>query len=122
MAQLRERMAELDRAVTAVTNAGELKQKRLDIIFFNSWCVVASVSSSSRDGPQPEEEPEGAKYVDANSFEVLQGLLNQLQQEHERLMGTVAHQSQELEIDKEHIKVRVCVCTSVCCLYMDVLL
>ena len=48
--------------------------------------------------------------MDTSSFKEVQGVLSQLQQEHERLMGTVAHQSHELEVDKEHIKVCVCVC------------
>ena len=39
------------------------------------------------------------------SLTALQEVVNQHQQDQERLMGTVAHLSNEMEIDKEHIKV-----------------
>ena len=126
VAQSRERMAELDRAVTAIGNKCRSKLKILLLSNFNHFGLsltlspslslslylsllplpsLPPVSSTSREGPQPEEEPDGAKYVDMDSFDALQGLLSQLQQEHERLMGTAAHLSHELEINKEHVKV-----------------
>ena len=78
-------MSELDRAVTAISNA---------------------VSQTSREGPQPDDEADGAKkYVDVNSFEALQELLGQLHTEQERLIGTAAHLSHELEVNTEHVKV-----------------
>ena len=40
-----------------------------------------------------------------DSFDTLQGILGQLQQEHERLIGTAAHLSHELEVNKDHVKV-----------------
>lgn len=43
--------------------------------------------------------------MDSDSFESLQNILGGLQQEHERLMGTAAHLSHELEVNKEHVKV-----------------
>ena len=85
VAQLRERMADLDRAVTAVSNAVSL-------------------------GPRealPEVEADGAgKYVDLSSFEALQDLLGQLHSEQERLIGTAAHLSHEVGVSKEHVKVQ----------------
>ena len=71
---------------------------------------------SSAMGGRPENEPmevDADKYVDTNSFNVVQGLLAQLQQEHERLMGTAAHLSHELDVNKEHVKVGT-VCVYVC--------
>ena len=64
-------------------------------------CSVSSV----RLGAQAEEE-EGANYVSSDSFEALQSALGQMQQEHERLIGTAAHLSHEQEVNTEHIKVR----------------
>ena len=46
------------------------------------------------------------QYADAQNLNELQQLVNHLQEEQERLMGTVANISHELEIDKEHTKVR----------------
>ena len=63
------------------------------------------MSSASREGPRAEEEADGAKYVDMDSFDALQSLLSELQQEHERLIGTAAHLSHELEVNKDHVKV-----------------
>ncbi len=77
-------MNELDRGVTAMSD---------------------HMAHLSRRSTEPSIDPDGAKYVDAESFNVIQGLLGQLQQEHERLMGTAAHLSHELDINKEHVKV-----------------
>ncbi len=63
-----------------------------------------TVSSARLQSGSPDEE-EGAKYAGVESLEALQGGIGQIQQEHERLMGTVAHLSHELGISKEHIKV-----------------
>lgn len=87
LAQLRERMNELDRGVTAMSD---------------------HMAHLSRRSTEPSVDPDGEKYVDAESFNVIQGLLGQLQQEHERLMGTAAHLSHELDINKEHVKVSTC--------------
>ena len=62
--------------------------------------------SSARLGAREEEE-EGANYVSSDSFEALQSALGQMQQEHERLIGTAAHLSHEQEVNTEHIKVGV---------------
>lgn len=70
-----------------------------------------SAVSTMRTSPEPAGEEEGAKYADLESFNALQDMLNQQQQEHERLIGTVAHLSNEMEINKEHVKVS-------CCMYM----
>lgn len=84
LAQLRERMTELDRAVTALSD---------------------HMANLSHQDTETVTETDGEKFVDLNSFNVIQGLLGQLQQEHERLMGTAAHLSHELDINKEHVKV-----------------
>lgn len=84
LAQIRERLNELDRAVTAMSDH--------------------MASTAHRDN-ELSSEPDGDKFVDSESFNVVQGLLSQLQQEHERLMGTAAHLSHELDINKEHVKV-----------------
>lgn len=84
LAQLRERMTELDRAVTALSD---------------------HMANLSHQDTETATETDGEKFVDLNSFNVIQGLLGQLQQEHERLMGTAAHLSHELDINKEHVKV-----------------
>lgn len=78
-------MNEQDRAVTALSNH------------------MSNISKQEE--AEPSMESEGDKYVDAESFNVVQGLLGQLQQEHERLMGTAAHLSHELDVNKEHVKV-----------------
>ena len=84
LAQLRERQNELDRAVTAISD---------------------HITNLSHQDTETMTELDGNKYVDLNSFNVVRGLLSQLQQEHERLMGTAAHLSHELDINKEHVKV-----------------
>ena len=141
VAQMRERISELDRAVTAIGNKCKLDFVQLSLIAptlplslslslsLLSFCFSPfltpplslcppthlslsrisprySVSSSSREGPQPVEEPESANYVNMDSFDVLQGMLSQIQQEHERLMGTAAHLSHELEVNTDHVKVK----------------
>jgi chromosome segregation ATPase len=82
VAQLRERMSEVDRAVTALTDA----------------------VSTLRTSPEAADEEGGAKYADMESLTALQEMLTQLQQDHERVIGTVAHLSNEMEINKEHVK------------------
>ncbi len=85
MAQLRERMSDVDRAVTALSDA---------------------VTNGSQRAAQSEEEPDGAKkFVDLSSFEAFQELLEQVNSEQERLIGTAAHLSHELDVSKEHVKV-----------------
>lgn len=84
LAQLRERLNELDRAVTALSD---------------------HLANLSHQDTETVTETDGEKLVDLNSFNVVQGLLGQLQQEHERLMGTAAHLSHELDVNKEHVKV-----------------
>ena len=58
-----------------------------------------------REASEGDEELDGGKYVDSDSFDALQQLVGQLQEENERLIGTAAHLSHELDISKEHIKV-----------------
>lgn len=84
LAQIRERLNELDRAVTALSD---------------------HLANLSRQDTEAVTDTDGEKFVDLNSFNVVQGLLAQLQQEHERLMGTAAHLSHELDINKDHVKV-----------------
>lgn len=61
-----------------------------------------------RASPGPADEEGGAKYADLESLAALQEAQTQQQQEHERLIATVAHLSNEMEISKEHIKVSSC--------------
>ena len=61
--------------------------------------------STLRRSSEPADEEEGAKYADIESLTALQEVLTQQQQDHERVIGTVAHLSNEMEINKEHIKV-----------------
>ncbi|CAI8025791.1 Glutamine-rich protein 2 [Geodia barretti] len=82
VAQMRERMAEVDRAVGALTDA----------------------VSTLRDSAAPADEESDVKYADLDSVTALQELVTQQQQDQERLIGTVAHVSNEVEINKEHIK------------------
>lgn len=88
VAQLRERMAELDRAVTAVSNA------------------VSQGMGPTREALPEDEADSARKYVDMSSFEALQELLGQLHSEQERLIGTAAHLSHEVGVSKEHVKVQ----------------
>ena len=147
LAQLRERITELDRAVTALGSAGmcylhnrpdlasypavpaffrlqEEKRKKLGqlgtrlgqtstatSLFFPKWyssilssCHAHTVSLA-RQSPEAADEPDKAKYVDSDAFEALQSMLSELQQEQERVIGTTAHLSHELEVNKEHVKV-----------------
>lgn len=48
--------------------------------------------------------------MDSDAFEAMQSMLGGLQQEHERLMGTAAHLSHELEVNKDHVKVHAQFC------------
>ena len=81
----------------------------------------------SRAQAPPTDEELSAKYAGVDAFEELQNTVAGLQQEQERLIGTAAHLSHELEVNKEHVKVRrhvatgpipnafvvcVCVCAS----------
>ena len=43
--------------------------------------------------------------MDTSDFEALREAMSALQQEHERLIGTAAHLSHELDVSKEHVKV-----------------
>lgn len=86
-------MTELDRAVTALSD---------------------HMSNMSRQDPDLLMDPDGEKFVDQDSFNAVQGLLAQLQQEHERLMGTAAHLSHELDVNKEHVKVSIIIGKSSC--------
>lgn len=65
--------------------------------------------SLARKSPEAAEEPDSAKYVDSDAFEALQSVLSEMQQEQERVIGTTAHLSHELEINKEHVKVGACI-------------
>lgn len=60
----------------------------------------------SRAQAPPTYEELSAKYAGVDAFEELQNTVSGLQQEQERLMGTAAHLSHELEVNKEHVKVR----------------
>jgi chromosome segregation ATPase len=82
VSQLRERMSEVDRAVGALSDA----------------------VSTMRDAAAPADEESDVKYADLESLTALQEAVSQQQQDHERLVGTVAHLSNETEINKEHIK------------------
>ena len=104
MAQLRERMTELDRAVTAISNAGKYYSCS---VTYTPRFSFGPLVSEARLQPEAPEEEEGAKYVGADALQSLQGMLGQLQQEQERLMGTAAHLSHELEVNREHVKVIV---------------
>ena len=64
------------------------------------------VVSTLRDAAAPAEEESDVKYADIDSLTALQEMVNQQQGEQERLMATVADVSNEMEINKEHIKVR----------------
>ncbi len=78
-------MSDIDRAVTALSQ---------------------TVTQGSLREAKSEEEPDGAKkFVDSSSFEALQELLEQVNSEQERLIGTAAHLSHELDVSKEHVKV-----------------
>ena len=81
LAQLRERLNDIDRAMSALTE-----------------------HISSYKGSAVAEEPDGAKFVDLDTFNAVQACLAQLQQENERLLGTAAQLSYELDINKEHVK------------------
>ena len=70
--------------------------------------VFYAIVSTMRASPGPADEEEEAKYADLESFAALQEALTQQQQEHERFIGTVAHLSNEMEVNKEHIKVSSC--------------
>ena len=61
--------------------------------------------STLRDSAAPADEESDVKYADLDSVTALQELVTQQQQDQERLIGTVAHVSNEVEINKEHIKV-----------------
>ena len=63
--------------------------------------------STLRASPEAPDEEGAAKYADQEALMALQESLSQQQQEHERLIGTVAHLSNELEVNKEHVKVSV---------------
>ena len=52
----------------------------------------------------PEEDSTG-QYVDLQMVADLQQMVGDLQQEQERLIGTAAHLSHEIEVNKEHVKV-----------------
>lgn len=82
VAQLRERMSEVDRAVGALSDA----------------------VSAIRDAAAPADEETDVKWADADSLTALQEMVNQQQQDQERLIGTAADLSNEMEINKEHIK------------------
>ena len=138
VAQLRERMSEVDRAVGALTDAGNKKflsplslsvsasllslSLSLPLFclllfslpalpMFTALSLSLSLSSSPppvstmRDSAAPAEEESDVKYADLESLAALQELVTQQQQDQERLIGTVAHVSNEMEINKEHIKV-----------------
>ena len=66
-----------------------------------------AVVSTLRASPEAPDEEGAAKYADQEALMALQESLSQQQQEHERLIGTVAHLSNELEVNKEHVKVSV---------------
>ena len=85
VAQLRERMNELDRAISALS----------DLVASSAW----------RGDEQPVDDSAGNKYVDEETFMAVQSLLGQLQQENERLLGTAAQISHEMEVNTEHVKV-----------------
>lgn len=87
--QLQERMNELDRAISALSQL---------------------VASSTLRKDEQAEETDGSdrtKYVDEEALKAIQSLMDQLQQENERLLGTVAHISHEIEVNTEHVKVGV---------------
>lgn len=80
LAQMKERIEELDRAVAALTSA--ISQQQVT----------------------PLDDESINQYVDLESFNNLKTLVQDLQQEQERLLGTAAHLSHELEINQEHVK------------------
>ena len=67
--------------------------------------VFLHTVSTLRDSAAPADEESDVKYADLDSLTALQELVTQQQQDQERLIGTVAHISNEVEINKEHIKV-----------------
>jgi predicted nucleic acid-binding Zn-ribbon protein len=78
VAQMRERLSEVDRAVNALASA------------------VAAVS----DMPRTEATPQ----VELDSFMELQGLVGDMKQHQDRLLDTAAHLSNELSVNQEHLK------------------
>ena len=51
-------------------------------------------------------------YADMESFKGLEQLVQSLQDGQERLLGTAANLSHELEVNQEHVKVHdTCTCT-----------
>ena len=54
---------------------------------------------------KPVASPVGQNFADQQSLSDLTQLMNGMQQEQERLIGTAAHLSHELDISKEHTKV-----------------
>lgn len=82
IAQLRERINEIDRGLSAL---GE---------------HMSGLSLADS-----QDVKTGGEAIDAESLNLLQGMVAQLQQEQERLIGTAAHFSHELDVNKEHLKV-----------------
>ena len=82
LAQLRDRLEDIDRAVAALTGA---------------------VSAMQQQGPPEETTDMSSNYNDVIAS--LQQAIASQQEGQERILGTVANLSHEQEIDKEHIKV-----------------
>lgn len=101
LAQLRERLGELDRAMSALTNAVSSQGK---VQNYNNYFVVNVVYLCIQSDAVPEEDSIG-QYVDLQMVADLQQMVGDLQQEQERLIGTAAHLSHEIEVNKEHVKV-----------------
>ena len=83
VAQLRERLGELDRALMAISSM---------------------VSANMKDGQEEDEDPDTGP-LDHEEMKRLKSALSRVQQENERLLGTAAQISHEMEVNKEHIKV-----------------
>lgn len=83
VSQLRERLTELDRALMAVSSM-----------------VTANMKEDHL-----EDEPDAGP-VDQEEMKRVKSALHRVQQENERLLGTAAHISHEMEVNKEHIKVK----------------
>ena len=82
MAQQRERLGELDRALLAISSM-----------------VTANMKDDN------EEEEVDSEATDQEEVKRLRSALSRVQQENERLLGTAAHISHEMEVNKQHIKV-----------------
>lgn len=82
VAQVRERLADMDQALTATANALRSQQQ-----------VAVAVDSTA-----------AVPAIDSEVFNSLQSMVNELQQQQERLLDTAANISHELGVNQDHVK------------------